>query len=102
MPNSMSNNQISITNLSKIYDNGFEALKKINLSGNEISSINEIVYKMRKVELLDLSNNNLKDIPKNLSKLNKLKLLNLSGNPLPLKVIDDLRKKMPNTRIQFI
>ena len=31
MPNSMSNNQISITNLSKIYDNGFEALKKINL-----------------------------------------------------------------------
>tara|TARA_B100001778_G_scaffold325437_1_gene320939 strand:+ start:2624 stop:4759 length:2136 start_codon:yes stop_codon:yes gene_type:complete len=77
-------------------------LKKINLSGNEISSINEIVYKMRKVELLDLSNNNLRDIPKNLSKLNKLKLLNLSGNPLPQKVIDDLRKKMPNTRIQFI
>jgi len=32
MPNSMANNQISITNLSKIYDNGFEALKKINLS----------------------------------------------------------------------
>ena len=32
MPNPMSNNQISITNLSKIYDNGFEALKKINLS----------------------------------------------------------------------
>jgi ABC-2 type transport system ATP-binding protein len=35
MPNSMSNNQISITNLSKIYDNGFEALKKINLSINK-------------------------------------------------------------------
>ena len=32
MLNSMSNNQISITNLSKIYDNGFEALKKINLN----------------------------------------------------------------------
>ena len=32
MPNSMSNDQISITNLSKIYDNGFEALKKINLN----------------------------------------------------------------------
>ena len=29
---SMSNDQISITNLSKIYDNGFEALKKINLN----------------------------------------------------------------------
>ena len=28
----MSNDQISITNLSKIYDNGFEALKKINLN----------------------------------------------------------------------
>ena len=27
----MSNNQINITNLSKIYDNGFEALKNINL-----------------------------------------------------------------------
>merc|ERR1711977_559438 len=27
----MSNNQISINNLSKIYDNGFEALKNINL-----------------------------------------------------------------------
>ena len=27
----MSNNQISINNLSKVYDNGFEALKKINL-----------------------------------------------------------------------
>tara|TARA_Y100000022_G_scaffold192920_1_gene195609 strand:- start:3 stop:950 length:948 start_codon:yes stop_codon:yes gene_type:complete len=32
MPNSMSNDQINITNLSKIYDNGFEALKKINLN----------------------------------------------------------------------
>jgi len=32
MLNSMSNDQISITNLSKIYDNGFEALKKINLN----------------------------------------------------------------------
>ena len=28
----MSNDQISINNLSKIYDNGFEALKKINLN----------------------------------------------------------------------
>ena len=28
----MSNNQISIKNLSKVYDNGFEALKKINLN----------------------------------------------------------------------
>ena len=27
----MSTNQISINNLSKVYDNGFEALKKINL-----------------------------------------------------------------------
>ncbi len=32
MLNPMSNDQISITNLSKIYDNGFEALKKINLN----------------------------------------------------------------------
>ena len=28
----MSNNQISITNLSKTYDNGFKALKNINLN----------------------------------------------------------------------
>ena len=27
----MSTNQISINNLSKAYDNGFEALKKVNL-----------------------------------------------------------------------
>ena len=32
MLNSMSNDQISINNLSKVYDNGFEALKKINLN----------------------------------------------------------------------
>ena len=32
MPNHMSNDQISINNLSKVYDNGFEALKKINLN----------------------------------------------------------------------
>jgi ABC-2 type transport system ATP-binding protein len=32
MPYHMSNDQISINNLSKIYDNGFEALKKINLN----------------------------------------------------------------------
>ena len=32
MPNHMSNEQISINNLSKVYDNGFEALKKINLN----------------------------------------------------------------------
>ena len=28
----MPNDQISIKNLSKVYDNGFEALKKINLN----------------------------------------------------------------------
>ena len=28
----MSNNQIVINNLSKVYDNGFEALKKIDLN----------------------------------------------------------------------
>ena len=32
MPNHMSNDQISINNLSKVYENGFEALKKINLN----------------------------------------------------------------------
>ena len=32
MLNHMSNDQISINNLSKVYDNGFEALKKINLN----------------------------------------------------------------------
>ncbi len=32
MHNYMSNDQISINNLSKVYDNGFEALKKINLN----------------------------------------------------------------------
>ena len=32
MPNYMSNDQISINNLSKVYDNGFEALKNINLN----------------------------------------------------------------------
>ena len=32
MHSSMSNNQINIDNLSKVYDNGFEALKKINLN----------------------------------------------------------------------
>ena len=32
MPNYMSNDQISINNLSKVYENGFEALKKINLN----------------------------------------------------------------------
>ena len=31
MPSPMSSNQININNLSKIYDNGFEALKNINL-----------------------------------------------------------------------
>ena len=28
----MSDNQIVISNLSKVYDNGFEALKKVNLN----------------------------------------------------------------------
>ena len=32
MPNRMSSSQININNLSKVYDNGFEALKKINLN----------------------------------------------------------------------
>ena len=32
MPNLMSNDQISINNLSKVFDNGFEALKNINLN----------------------------------------------------------------------
>jgi len=32
MPNLMSSSQININNLSKVYDNGFEALKKINLN----------------------------------------------------------------------
>ncbi len=33
----MSSNQININNLSKIYDNGFEALKNINLNIKKVA-----------------------------------------------------------------
>ena len=45
----MSNNQIVISNLSKVYENGFNALKKINLDNITPRQAMDFLYDLKKI-----------------------------------------------------
>jgi|GEM_PF-2172117 Leucine-rich repeat (LRR) protein len=74
---------------------------KVSFRNNHITSIPDIVWKMRNLEEIDLTNNKISKLSlENLKNLNNLKVIILTGNPIDKSEIDRLRKEM-NIEIKY-
>ncbi len=60
----------------------FPKVKKLNLSYNKLTCLQEDFVKLQHIREIDLSKNHLKSLPKNIGALNNLKNLDLLGNEL--------------------
>ena len=77
-------------------------IKVIDLNNNKISDLKPNVSRLKNLEVLILKNNQLKNIPfEELLSLENLRILNLKGNNISFKILDSLRKAMPNTKIDY-
>lgn len=56
--------------------------KKLNLSGQQITTIPNEITELTYLQQLDLSSNNIKNVPNGISKLKNLQILNLSNNQI--------------------
>ncbi len=79
----------------------FPNLKVLNLSGNLLSYLPKSFATLSKLDTLDLSYNKFTFIPEELLFLNNLSYLNLEGNNIPEETVERLRKKLPNTEINY-
>ncbi|HAS41887.1 MAG TPA: hypothetical protein DCS93_15510 [Microscillaceae bacterium] len=106
------------TNLSHMED-----LKHLSLFENQLSSIPEFIFTLPYLQYLKLANNQLTTLPEQLANLtlryldlshNQLtdfsaqlvkpkfiKEINLEGNPMTTKVVQELRQKLPRTKVVF-
>jgi len=66
-----------------------------------IDEVPPTIGKLKSLEQLDLSENNLTDLPDEISQLSSLKFLTLNGNPLTPAVLERIRKRLPNTDVEF-
>lgn len=77
-------------------------LKVLGLRNNGISELPDRFGQMIKLEKLNLQNNNLKEIPESLiNSCINLKRITLRGNPMSGSYVEELRKKMPGTEVEF-
>mmetsp|Transcript_22152 Transcript_22152/g.30803 ORF Transcript_22152/g.30803 Transcript_22152/m.30803 type:complete len:168 (+) Transcript_22152:157-660(+) len=58
-------------------------LKHLNLSGNRLSQLPDIIWNLKDLQTLDLSDNLLESRPPKISLLQNLVCLNISKNPIP-------------------
>jgi len=59
-----------------------KSIEILNLSGNQLTSLQAEVRQLTKLRILDLSNNTLTNIPAELGQLSNLEILNLQNNKL--------------------
>ena len=78
---------------------GLSNLKELYLYNNSLHKIPVEIGLLEKLEILDLRNNLLKDIPEETGNLKNLKRIELSGNNINNKVIEMLKKRLPDTKI---
>ncbi len=73
-------------------------LKKLYLHYDKLTSIPKTIGNLRNLREFALSYNDLTSLPPTIGNLTNLLYLDVSGNDLPRSLIEDLRKKLPNTR----
>ena len=76
-------------------------LEEIDLTGSNLQSVNPSIYKLVKLKLLNLSNNQIREISSEISNLTSLKHLVLRGNKLNADDIEQLKKLLPETKINY-
>lgn len=62
----------------------FDKLCTLNLSSNNLTSINSVITNLTQLKTLDVSNNNISDISCHINKLNSLTKLNCSHNNISI------------------
>ncbi|MGB9851529.1 MAG: leucine-rich repeat domain-containing protein [Candidatus Kapaibacteriota bacterium] len=92
----LSNNRLSETMLREM-----PSLEYLDLSNNNISTIQIDVPTVANLKYIDLSYNRLKNIPIELLSMNNLQLIDLRGNQIPFAEIASLIQNLPNTTIVF-
>lgn len=77
-------------------------LKVLGLRNNGIGELSDKFGQLSKLEKLNLQNNNLKELPESLiNSCVNLQRITLRGNPMSGSYVEELRKKMPGTEIEF-
>jgi|GEM_PF-1476680 len=77
-------------------------LRTLSLYSNSLRKFPKGILTIPNLYDLDLSGNNIGEIPDNIEKLKSLRYLKLSKNEFILKVIDELRLKLPECDITLI
>lgn len=75
-------------------------LYRLNLAENGLLAVPPVVGRLRALRVLRLQGNQLTSLPGFLADL-PLEELDLHGNPLPPEEVDALRRRLPQTRIEF-
>jgi len=87
--------------LNEVIIKDLPSLEYLDLSDNNISTIQIESSSTANLKYLNLSNNRLKKIPAEILSLKKLELIDLSNNNIPFSEISNLLQNMPNTLIIF-
>ena len=95
----MSHNKVEALNSEFL--NKLPKLITLNLSNNEISEISEEVDKLLVCQNLFLDSNKLTSLPNSFTNLETLRILNIKNNNLQLNLIQELKTKLPKTKISF-
>lgn len=91
-------------NLGEIPPEIFELtnLKVLALRENGIGELPDKFDQLPNLEKLNLQNNNIKELPESLVlQGNNLQRITLKGNPMSIGYVNEIRKRMPSTEIEF-
>lgn len=87
--------------LSNIFLRDLPSLEYLDLSNNNLSTIQLDVVTVPNLKYLNLSGNRLRSIPKEILTLKNLELIDLSNNNIPFSEIANLIQNLPNTVVIF-
>lgn len=77
-------------------------LKVLGLRENGIGELPDKFDQLPNLEKLNLQNNNIKELPESLvMQGNNLQRITLKGNPMSIGYVNEIRKRMPSTEIEF-
>jgi tetratricopeptide (TPR) repeat protein len=76
-------------------------LQELILKENHLEEIPQTLAQVKSLETLDVSFNRIKAIPGFMETMTHLKTLILTGNPISDSQVNELKKKLKNTRIYF-
>ncbi|HTO16263.1 MAG TPA: hypothetical protein VLZ83_10845 [Edaphocola sp.] len=74
-------------------------LQTLELSENPLKNLPNTIGNLSNLQILNISNTEIETLPKSIEKLINLKMLNVKGTKITEFELNELKKKLPNTRI---